>query len=159
MAAASDEIRFLFRSSEFGWLSNLYDAGFELDGLRYRTVEHYFQASKFPEDADRQAAIRAAASGGAAKALGRPRKDVPFDREKWDAMRCDVMLRAMRAKFAQNADLGARLVATGSAPLIENNLHDKFWGCGRGGTGKNMTGVLLMRVREELRAGSVDHSG
>ena len=59
---------------------------------------------------------------------------------------------AVRAKFEQHEELAAKLLSTGNSKLIEKTSGDYYWGCGTNGTGKNMLGVILMQVREELRA-------
>jgi len=41
-------------------------------------------------------------------------------------------------------------LSTGNSILIENNPLDPYWGTGPDGKGKNMTGKLLMELRERL---------
>ena len=54
-------------------------------------------------------------------------------------------------KFRQ-PDLRERLLATGDAALVEENVwRDRYWGVHRG-HGLNRLGVLLMQVREEILA-------
>jgi ribA/ribD-fused uncharacterized protein len=60
------------------------------------------------------------------------------------------MLHALRCKFA-DPELQVLLLSTGLRTLIENSPHDSYWGCGRDGKGENRLGVILMRVREDLR--------
>jgi len=67
-------------------------------------------------------------------------------KENWDAMKNDVMLEGLRAKFSQNPDLKAKLIATYPARLHENSPTDLYWGV----KGKDMLGKLLMKVRDEL---------
>ncbi len=62
------------------------------------------------------------------------------------------MFKAVRAKFTQHPDLRARLLATGNAELVEHTKNDAYWGDGGDGTGENMLGKILMKVREELQA-------
>lgn len=83
-----------------------------------------------------------------AKKLGKKRD--PSFRSDWDLLRDDVMLRGLRAKFTQNPDFAARLLATRQEPLIEQSPWDSYWGSGRSGNGKNKMGLLLQQVREEL---------
>lgn len=54
------------------------------------------------------------------------------------------------AKFEQNPELAARLIATAPAELIEgNSWGDTYWGvCG--GQGENRLGLILMAVRSKL---------
>ena len=37
--------------------------------------------------------------------------------------------------------------------IVEHTENDGYWGDGGDGSGKNMLGQILMRVREELRHG------
>lgn len=64
------------------------------------------------------------------------------------------MAGVLRAKFAQNDDLREVLVALGDAKIIEcattDSAVNRHWG-EVNGVGKNMLGVLLMRIRDELR--------
>jgi N-glycosidase YbiA len=62
------------------------------------------------------------------------------------------MLEALRAKFTQHAALRDILVGTGDAAIVEHTTRDRYWGDGGDGTGTNMLGRLLMRVRDELTA-------
>lgn len=42
--------------------------------------------------------------------------------------------------------------ATGDAELIEHTRTDAYWGDGGDGRGKNRLGILLMDLRQRLRA-------
>lgn len=141
-----NEIRFYSTSEKWACLSNFWHAPFNLDGWDWPTVEHYFQAAKTDNFEERKR-VYAAKSPALAKSIGRR---VTL-RPNWDAIKEDVMLRALVAKFAQNLELKAVLVGTGDAELKEAAPRDYHWGIGRTGTGKNRLGILLMRVREELR--------
>ncbi|KKL76505.1 hypothetical protein LCGC14_2044250, partial [marine sediment metagenome] len=72
-------------------------------------------------------------------------------RRDWESIKEGVMYDAIKAKFTQHEDLREILLSTGDAKIIENSPIDKYWGCGKKGTGKNRLGVLLMRLRNELR--------
>ena len=135
------------REEPYGCFSNFSKYGVTIDGVYYKTTEHYFQAMKF-EDPERQEEIRAVESPMEAKKLGQRRGC----REDWEGVKDEVMLRALQAKFAQHEDLREQLVATGDARLVEDAPRDYYWGIGRRGNGKNMLGELLMRVRGDLVA-------
>lgn len=62
------------------------------------------------------------------------------------------MLEGLRYKFSHNQELRQKLLETGNAPLIESTNAEKYWSDGGDGSGKNTMGVLLMKVREEIRA-------
>lgn len=137
---------------EYAFLSNFYAHPIEIDGDTYPTNEHAFQALKTDDPAERQR-VREAKTPASAKSLG---KRVTL-REGWDTARFEVMERVVRAKFSDLA-LAEMLRATGGQELIEGNAwRDTTWGCvlGKDGSwkGRNELGKILMRVREELKAG------
>ena len=70
--------------------------GFELAGRYWPTVEHYFQAQKFP-GMEYAEVIRRAKDPKKAKSLGRSR-DWPL-RADWEAVKLDIMRRAVRWIF------------------------------------------------------------
>lgn len=143
-------IAFYSKIEEYGEFSNFSEHGVEFDGKWYPTIEHYFQAMKFPghEQAEK---IRTAASPMVAKRLGRTRK-VQL-REDWEEVKLDIMREAVRQKFTRHAQLTTLLVDTGDEELIEAAPGDYFWGCGRSGSGQNWLGRILMEVRAELIEG------
>ena len=140
-------IRFLLPDGPHGYLSNWSAHPFELDGQRWPTVEHYFQAMKFPDDAALQARIRAAATPARAKEVAWSTEAVRVD---WKGARDEVMGRALRAKFTQHPALRQQLLATGDAELVEANPDDGYWGDGGDGSGRNRAGELLMELRGGL---------
>jgi N-glycosidase YbiA len=123
--------------------------GFELDDAYWPTVEHYFQAQKFPDNPDYQAKIRIARTPKDAKQLGRSRT-VPI-RADWEVVKDDIMRKALRAKFTTHSVVRMLLLDTGDRQLIENAPMNYFWGCGRTRSGKNRLAELLMEVQSELR--------
>jgi ribA/ribD-fused uncharacterized protein len=72
-------------------------------------------------------------------------------RKDWEQVKDEIMYRAVLAKFQSHADIKAILLGTGEKPLVENAPGDYYWGCGADGSGLNMLGKTLMRVRGELR--------
>ena len=141
-------VRFYRVNDEFGEFSNFAPYPIVIDGERWATSEHYFQAQKFLDDAYRRR-IQVAKSPMIAARLGRSRSQ-PLRRD-WESVKLDVMLTAVRAKFTQHEDLRALLVSTGAATIVEHTKNDSYWGDGGDGSGSNMLGHILMRVREELR--------
>ncbi len=92
-------------------------------------------------------------AGGPMKAaeMGRERSR-PLRRD-WEAVKDDVMRRAVRRKFEAHDDIRAVLFSTGDEEIIEDAPRDYYWGRGADGSGKNMLGKILMEVRAELRHG------
>ena len=144
----ADIIKFYRIGDEYGCFSNFAAYPIELDGKTWPTTEHFFQAQKFIDPMDAEA-IRELKSPMAAATMGRDRtKKIRSD---WDSAKDEIMYRAIRAKFSQHVDIRGTLLATGDATLIEHTANDKYWADGGDGNGKNMLGILLMRLRDELR--------
>ncbi len=142
-------IKFYSTSPEYAYLSNFYRVPQVLmsHGIhyRYKSNEHFYQASKAIDQADHDR-IASAWTPLAAKRRGRSLRTFGF-RNDWTEARVDVMRRGLRAKFTQNHELKCKLLTTGTAILQEDSPTDLFWGR----RGKNMLGRLLMELREELR--------
>ena len=62
------------------------------------------------------------------------------------------MYEAIKAKFTQHQELCDLLLATEDAILVEHTENDAYWGDAGDGSGKNMMGKLLMKLRSELAA-------
>jgi ribA/ribD-fused uncharacterized protein len=147
--ADEDVIWFYGTRDVYGAFSNFARCPITLRGKVWPTTEHYFQAQKFAGTAYEGAILHAASPTIAAR-LGRSRAH-PL-REDWEAVKDGIMLDALRAKFTQHEDLRELLLSTGDAQLVEHAANDRYWADGGDGSGKNMLGVLLMRLRDELRA-------
>lgn len=158
MAAATppktSEIRF-YRSNEkpFGAFSNLFRREIVLEGQTYATAEHAYQAGKAAKAKVREWILSAPSPSLVAMAAhGLYTWDIVPD---WSKTKFDRMRKVLRTKFSQHEDLRVLLLSTGSARLVEagrtDNAVNREWG-EVNGKGKNMLGVLLMEIREELRA-------
>ena len=141
-------IEFNSKSATHTELSNFHWSPFLLEGKTWPTVEHYFQAQKFPADPVLQEKVRAAKTALGAKRLGRT-KTAAF-RTDWETVKDDIMYKGIKAKFQQNPVLATLLLETGSAWLIEKAPRDSYWGSGPNGCGKNKTGHIIMRIRQDL---------
>ena len=134
-----DQPLFARLGAEKGWrkiLSNSWAAPFMLDGHKWQSVEHYYQASKFKDgnpqfyesftlDVNPGSALAtdpavAEAAGGKTgkykKTDVRP-KDVSIDPNFFDGKHKDALEKALHAKFTQNDDLKQVLLATKNAKL------------------------------------------
>ena len=69
------------------------------------------------------------------------------------------MVEANKAKFAQSEELKRMLLETGERELVEASPRDRVWGVGFGAKnaeknrnrwGRNLLGLALIKVREEL---------
>jgi ribA/ribD-fused uncharacterized protein len=146
----ADVIHFYSVSDEYGEFSNFALYPIRLDGLTWPTSEHYFQAQKFLDLADREA-VRTARTPMLAARLGRDRKRTL--RRDWESVKVGIMRQAVLAKFTQHEELRELLLATGDAELVEHTENDSYWGDGGDGSGRNMLGRILMEVRAVLRGG------
>jgi ribA/ribD-fused uncharacterized protein len=130
-----------------GYMSNYYKARFFIYNRWWDTIEHAYQAQKCSEPAEYDA-IHQTKKANDARLLGQKVKM----REHWDTIHKDrVMEECVLAKFLQHKDIRDQLLATGTEELIEDSPVDWYWGCGKDGTGKNMLGKILMKVRAQLQ--------
>jgi hypothetical protein len=129
-------------------IANFAPTPFDVDGVHYACVEAFWQSLRFPPE--ERAAI-AKLTGGAAKGQGSQRpygshviyggNEIPVGAyEHWQLMR-----RACRAKFEQNADARDALLGTGERPLIHVVKRDS----------RTIPGVIMasiwMALRKSLR--------
>ena len=150
-------------TEENGCFSNWYSRPFVIDGIQYPHVEQYMMSQKarlFHDDV-RYAAILRTENPNDCKKLGK--QVTPFDPKIWDGAKYEIVKAGNRAKFEQNPDLKAKLLATGTAILAEASPRDKIWGIGKTARtaaevdpsawpGKNLLGKILMELREEFAA-------
>lgn len=134
-------------NDEYGCFSNFAHYDFKLDGKKWITSEHYFQAQKFC-GTEYEEVIRLLDSPMKAAEMGRNR-DLPL-RSDWEQVKDDIMRKAVLAKFTQNDEIKSVLLSTNKETIIEKTSNDYYWGCGKDGSGKNMLGNILMEVREKL---------
>ncbi len=138
----------------FGGLSNM-AAGYliTLYGVRCRTSEHLYQALKFPNHPEVQAAILEKSSPVAAKMVAKRYRHLI--RPDWEEIKLSVMAYCLRAKLQSNFEpFGDLLRSTGDADIVEiSSKRDTFWGCIPQGdllVGHNHLGIQLTNLREEL---------
>ena len=145
---SEDNYIFVSRTDVNEMLSSYSRHGFELEGVHWPSVEHYFQGMKF-EDPGEQENVRLAKHPRIARRLGRRRR-VKI-RSDWSKLRRVIMTRATYTKCRTHPEVAQRLLATGEKTLVETSQYDYFWGCGRDRRGSNVYGAVLMDVRKKLR--------
>jgi len=144
-------------------------APFEVEGVVYRTAEHWMMAGKAElfHDNDTLQKILACETPAEAKELGRLVQH--FDPTAWDRHKFDLVVRGSYQKFAQNAALKEFLLNTGDKVLVEASPVDRIWGIGMkrddpaAGNpslwkGDNLLGFALMEARAKLREKWQEHS-
>jgi N-glycosidase YbiA len=118
-------------------------------GKKFPTVEHAYHYRKYDDTAPAVAKeMLGAPSPWAAMQIDR--KNADKRRKDWDDVKVGIMTEIVRAKAAQNEDVRASLLQTGTKRIVENSPRDTFWGCGEDGTGQNQMGKILMLVRNEF---------
>lgn len=148
----NDVVFFQKTKESFGGLSNM-AAGYSvfINGVIIPTVEHLYQACKFPLFPDIQEQILAEASPITAKMVSR--KYGSFVRQDWDIIRIKVMRWVLSVKLSQNWNTFSELLLkTGDKPIVELSHKDKIWGAvksGDGLIGVNALGRLLMELRDK----------
>lgn len=161
----------------YGQLSNFWKFAVPMsfEGRDYPTSEHAYQSQKFvypdANEPTRELAKLVACQTTPCKAKlltqeNPPRRyawqvkiaDMVADSRgcgaqfhpNWDAVRSDVMLQVLRAKFQSDATCQQVLLSTGTNSLVEHSWTDSFWADGGNGSGRNELGRLLEIVRTEL---------
>lgn len=130
----------------YRWLSNFYLCRVEWEGRTYTSSEAAYQSGKYPP-AERD--VFTTLDPDPAKKLSRTK---PYDTAAWEARKERTMREVLWAKFSQNPELAAQLLATGDRLLEETNWWgDKIWGVFQG-EGQNLLGKQLMEIRARLRA-------
>jgi ribA/ribD-fused uncharacterized protein len=139
------------------WLSS-----FVVDGIAYKTAEHWMMAKKaelFNDNVVLEKIIQAN-SPAEAKKLGREVKN--YVDAVWLENRYEIVKQGSFHKFNQNSDLREFLINTEDRILVEASPVDAIWGIGMASDhkdihnpekwqGLNLLGFALMEVRDELK--------
>ncbi|MEI7503431.1 MAG: NADAR family protein [Paludibacter sp.] len=159
---------FYNKNEGFYQFTNFYPAEITIDGIKYPTTEHYFQAQKFVKTNKTifEKIVTGTQSPRDAFDIAQKNKSlIPMEFYEKDN-EIKVMETALRAKFTQHKDLHDLLLATENLVLVENTglnpglnkqgvfdpkLIDTKWGAGINGNGENCLGIALMKIRNELR--------
>lgn len=142
-------------------LSQWFESPFEVEGIVYKTAEHWMMAGKAKlfGDTEMLAQILQCQTPGEAQKLGR--KVRGYDGEIWKENRFEIVKQGNVHKFGQNELLKEYLLQTGERVLVEASPYDKIWGIGLTQDdekannvyqwqGLNLLGFALMAAREEL---------
>ncbi len=142
--------------------SQWYEAPFIVDGITYKTAEHWMMANKALLFADQEAfnKIVNADKPGEAKELGR--QVLGFDEVAWNTQRYQIVKKGNIHKFNQHRKLAEYLLGTGERIIAEASPVDAIWGIGlaqdnpniqnpHNWRGLNLLGFALMEVRDILK--------
>lgn len=140
-------IKFYKTLAPYGEFSNFHRKVYKINGIKYKSSEHYYQSKKF-EGTEWEEYIRNQRTPKFAASEGR-REDLPL-REDWPDIKNEIMITALYYKFKDEV-LKNLLLSTEEEELIEDSPVDYYWGCGANGSGKNILGKQLMSLRTVIR--------
>ncbi len=132
----------------FRFLSNFYPCpnGVGMGELTFPSVEHAYQAAKWPEHQRTQFID---VTAGQSKRIGKLAPN--FNAKKWNKVKYDLMYQLNWTKYSTNPILQEKLVLTDGCILEErNSWGDTDWGTDQYGHGENNLGKILMRVRDVI---------
>ncbi|BAV05613.1 hypothetical protein SAMN05421788_108242 [Filimonas lacunae] len=142
--------------------SQWWNAPFEVEGVTYKTAEHWMMAEKarvFGDTEMREKAIQAA-TPHQAKKVGRMVRD--FNPVTWNEEKFGIVVAGNMYKYSQHPALKTFLLNTEDRILVEASPMDKIWGIGLAAgkegienpytwKGENLLGYALMEVRDRLK--------
>lgn len=125
---------------QYDEFSNFFASSIWAEEDYWPTAEHYYQALKFPGEANAQVReeLRSAASPMECWKLGNTHRSAL--RQDWEVVKLDMMYLANFLKFSQNSHLKDLLVNSAGPIRCDGGL---FWA--------TWNAVILERVRESLR--------
>ncbi|MFJ8940685.1 NADAR family protein [Streptomyces sp. NPDC102365] len=157
-------------------LSQWWPSPFTVDGVEYRTAEHWMMARKARLFGDAEAERRALDAPNPALAKKAGRLVRGFDEGVWERERFGIVVEGSVAKFSSDDELRGFLVGTGERSemggpaaegwgrvLVEASPVDRVWGIGLAADderasdparwlGPNLLGFALMAARRRLQA-------
>lgn len=143
-------------------LSQFYPCKFVVNGVLYSSAEQFMHAEKARlfKDEEMLQWILATDEPLAAKRFGRSVQG--FDAKVWGENKDNIVVQGNVAKFSQNPELKAFLLATGDKVIVEAAPRDTIWAIGYGmksehipypteWRGENRLGFDLMEARDIIR--------
>ena len=113
-----------------GFLSNWYVSEFQVNQIRYTSVEQYMMHQKalLFGDTDTAKKIMATNQVNLIKAYGQ--EITPYNDNRWGNQRYQIVYTGVLEKFKQNEGLTRQLLETDDAILAECAVRDCIWGIG-----------------------------
>lgn len=142
-------------------LSQWYGSRFEIEGVVFKTAEHYMMHRKALLFGDRERAERILCAPDPAEAKAHGRSVRGFSETVWREHRSRICIAGNYAKFSQCTPLREFLLHTNPRVLVEASPVDLVWGIGLSAEhehasdplkwrGQNLLGFALMEVRDRL---------
>jgi len=141
-------ISFYKEFGPLGYLANYSDYGFTINGIYYKTVEHYYQSEKFSNQEIKEKIINASTPKEASN-IGRDRNNIRIP--NFDKIKVQVMYKGILEKFRQNRIIAYKLIETRNNMIAEATIDEYFWGIGKNQSGENNIGKILIKVREDIK--------
>ncbi|MEW7278858.1 NADAR family protein [Aquimarina sp. 2201CG1-2-11] len=142
--------------------SQWWKSAFEVEGILYKTAEHWMMAEKARIFDDNEVFEQIIACNHLMEAKQFGRKVKNFDPVIWDQHKYEIVKQGNLHKFSQHQDLKEFLLNTKKRVLVEASPRDRIWGIGMSQDnekaqnpnlwrGQNLLGFVLMEVRDELK--------
>jgi predicted NAD-dependent protein-ADP-ribosyltransferase YbiA (DUF1768 family)/uncharacterized protein YjbI with pentapeptide repeats len=171
-------IKFYDSKSNYFEFSSLYQQALMINGIKWNSLEHYFQAEKFNNENSKeyynlisqadtpQKAIEMGSQSLSQKGkkwyVNKNNKDIGLMsdiitrykdikiRDDWDDVKERGLENGVRVKFETSARLKRLLMSTGDSILIYESPNDAYMGTGKNNEGENVLGMILMKIRKEF---------
>jgi ribA/ribD-fused uncharacterized protein len=143
-------------------LSQWWVSPFEVDGIVYKTAEHWMMAGKARLFNDHNIAKQIIETDSPAEIKKKGRLVAGFEPATWNKEKFNIVVAGNFHKFSGNKALSEFLLNTADSVLVEASPVDSIWGIGMAENdpsinnppqwkGENLLGYALMEVRDKLR--------
>ena len=143
-----------FYPREFYTFDNFSSFQVDYAGRRWPTSEHAYQASHFFDTAPElvEEIFNARSAHDAYKIAKANGHRCP---KNWTDVKVGIMYEICKLKLLQNPYVMQKLEESGDLDIIEDSPKDAFWGWGPKRDGRNELGKIWMKLRKELRDGTI----
>eukprot|EP01043_Picozoa_sp_COSAG02_P008400 COSAG02_NODE_268_length_26526_cov_28.495554_7_plen_1277_part_00 len=166
-------IKFYEKLADFYEFTNFWECDhLVIDGMKWPTSEHYFQAQKFAAWPTLVEQCRTQPTPRECFDMVRNPVYKPYVRDDWHrgnpSVKDQVMYNAVMHKFTQDRTLKHLLLSTAAGGerrmIIEHTTNDDYWGDGGAprwqvGDSGNKLGQLLVRIRDEIQYNTLQGGG
>ncbi len=152
--------------SKHSIMSNFFPCNFTIGDQLYNAAEQYLAHQKALLFGANETAAEILSMTNPADMKKRARHLNGFNTETWSTEAPRILREALHAKFSENADLRAALLATNDTKIGEACASDNLFGIGlslrdphamnsTNWKGKNIQGVVLMEMRQAIKDGLI----